>query len=108
MSYAALIERFDRHMSRIDEELRLSREAAERHAEMHERHAAMYEDTREFIREMTLRMHRDSDATIASLNANTEAFRTEMLDQRAQLRANTAAVLKMLDRLDDDRPRRGD
>ncbi|MBF6618757.1 MAG: hypothetical protein ITG02_00820 [Patulibacter sp.] len=100
MSYAALIERFDRHMDRIDEELRLSREAAERHA-------AMFDDTREFIREMTLRMHRDSDAMISTLNEHTEAFRAEMLehraerrDDRAQIQANTAAVLKMLDRMD--------
>ncbi len=86
-------------MSRIDEELRLSREA-------HERHAALYSDDREFIREMTLRMHRDSQALTTSLNVNTDKLLTAMLDQRAemrdsreQLRANTAAVLKVLDRL---------
>ncbi len=88
-------------MSRIDEELRLSREA-------HERHAALYADGREFIREMTLRMHRDNQALVTSLNVNTEKLVTAMVDQRAemrnsreQLRANTAAVLKVLDRLDD-------
>lgn len=108
MSYAALIERFDRHMTRIDEELRLSREASERQA-------AMYDDHREFIREMTLRVHRSaesfaqrmdtleersqrhSDATIRVL-----AEQSRMLaDQSDAVRANTAAVLAVLDRLDD-------
>ncbi len=140
MSYGALIKRFDRHMTRIDEELRLSREAYgrhaeaqerqadayqrhaemyDRHAEMYDRHAALYDDHREFIREMTLRIHRDRRATIEALQANTEMLRIQLTEQRtqarahheallaetadhrAQLHANTAAVLKMLDRLDD-------
>lgn len=95
MAYDELIERFDRHMVRIDEELRLSREAAARHAEMYDRHAEMYDrhagmfdDTREFIREMTLRIHRGTDAMVS-----------ELRDQRDATRANTQAVLRMLDRM---------
>ncbi len=69
-------------MTRIDEELRQSREAYQRHAEAHERHAEMFEDTRELIREMTLRMQRHSDTVIASRNAHTEAVLTEFLEPR--------------------------
>lgn len=144
----ALIERFDRHLVRIDEELRLFRETAERltatadrqtdafdrqasafdrqagafdrqaevldrqagaldrHTETSKRHAAMFEDTREFIREMTLRVHRGGQAMVEALNANTRVLHEELADGRGQIRANTAAILRVLDRLEEQDRRR--
>ncbi|WP_320672448.1 hypothetical protein [Patulibacter defluvii] len=68
-------------LDRIDEDVRLSREAAERHA-------AMFDDTREFIREMTLRMERGTNAMVA-----------EIADLRDIGRSQTEALLQVLDRL---------
>lgn len=150
MSDDPLIERFDRHLVRIDEELRLFREATERqtatasrqadtfdrqtdaldrqtdaldrqaaafdrqmatfdrHIETSERHAALFEDTREFIREMTLRIHRGGKSMVDALNANTRVLHDELADGRGQIRANTAAILRVLDRLEEqDRRREG-
>jgi hypothetical protein len=78
-------------------------DALGRRNETFDRHAAALEDTREFIREMTLWMRRSNDARIAALNALTERIQRlndESADSRRQIRMDTAAVLSMLDRLD--------
>ena len=67
-------------MAEVLEELQLSRqERAEAGAE--------HSDLREFIREMTLRIERGTQTMVA-----------ELRDLQDQTRANTAAVLAMLDR----------
>lgn len=121
MSYAALIERLDHQLARIDEELRLSREAYQRHAEMfdrraemydqhaqmYDRHAVMYDEHTAFIREMTLRIHRGAQIIARRLDRLEErserhgdAILRALEDHGSAIRANTAAILKALDRLD--------
>ena len=83
------LERIDRHMERgnelmadVREEMRLTRE--------------QYADQREFMRELTLRHERATQAVIRRLDAGTE----RLGDMGDQLRANTRAVLAVLDRLE--------
>lgn len=109
---------FDRHAAAFDRQAEaFDRQAAAfdrhtdafaRHTAKADQHAAMFEDTREFIREMTLRIHHGSTAVVEALNANTRVLHDELIDGRGQIRANTAAILRVLDRLEEqDRRREG-
>ena len=71
-----------RVLERIEEEIELTREEVRLSRQSRD-------DLRDYIREQTLRMERAAD-----LQAR------ESADMRDQLRANTAATWRMLDRLD--------
>jgi hypothetical protein len=60
------------------------------------------EDLRDFIREITLRHERATEAMVNRLEEQRLALvdmRAEIADQRKQIQANTQAVLSVLDRL---------
>jgi hypothetical protein len=76
------LERIDRHMADVREEMRLSRE--------------QYADQREFMRELTLRHERSTQAAVRTLDAQTR----RLDDMGDQIRADTRAVLAVLDRLE--------
>jgi hypothetical protein len=62
------------------------------------------EETREFNREILLRNEKVYTSVIADLERmgnRLEAGRREMEEWRKQIRANTEAVLRLLDRFDD-------
>jgi hypothetical protein len=59
-------------------------------------------DLRDFIREITLRHERATEAMVNRLEEQRLVFvdmRAEIADQRKQIQANTQAVLSVLDRL---------
>jgi hypothetical protein len=59
-------------------------------------------DLRDFIREITLRHERATEAMVNRLEEQRLALvdmRGEIADQRKQIQANTQAVLSVLDRL---------
>jgi chromosome segregation ATPase len=117
MADREFLERIDRHMERgnahmergnalmdeIREEMRLSREQAARHAEL-------YSDLRQFIRGMNERMNRALREQVAELRkvgdalsgqtAELRALRMEQRELREDSRAQTQALLRMLDRFD--------
>ena len=64
--------------------------------ELVEAEKARTEELREFNREILLRNEKVYTAVIAELNEHT----AEIREQRAQIRANTRAVLSVLDRLE--------
>jgi hypothetical protein len=83
------MERIDAHMERgnqlmgeVREEMRLSRE----------QHA----DLRQFIRDMTLRMHKDGEAHAKAIDANT----TVLVELREDIIATRKGMFQVLDRLD--------
>ena len=69
----------------IEEELRLLREEHREHVRAYRE---LVDDSHEFTREMVLRVHRIGIAQVRALD-----------DLRDQVRANTRAVLSVLDRL---------
>ncbi len=71
---------------RASEELRLLREQHEAHIRAYRE---LVEESREFTREMILRMQRQGIAQVRALD-----------DMRDEIRANTRAVLSVLDRLE--------
>jgi hypothetical protein len=93
---AGFLDRIDRHMERgnelmagVREEMRLSRaQAAE--------HARLYADLRQFMREMTLRVQRIAREEIRELRE----LREEHRDLHEQSRAQTQALLRVIDRMD--------
>ena len=76
------MERGNELMEEIREEMRLSREQRERSDEM-------FADLRTFMREITLRVERGGREMVA-----------EMRDLRAEGRAQTQALMRMIDRMD--------
>ena len=121
-------DRRDDVLEEIRDELRLNREErreaaaqaerhaaqAERHAAQAERHAAMFEDTREFIREQTVRVDRafrelslEIRGLAAEVRASGEFTRraiveaiTEIRERREESHAQTQALLRLIDRMD--------
>lgn len=86
--------RGEQQMARIEEEMRLSR------AE-HERSRKVHEGLREFIREQTLRMEKAAALQARGLDAlerRMEQMGQRLDDMRDQIRANTEATWRMLDR----------
>jgi hypothetical protein len=88
----AVVAREDEVLSRIEEEIRLLREEHHLLREEHREHVRAYrelaDDSHEFTREMVLRVQRSGIAQVRALD-----------DLRDQVRANTRAVLSVLDRL---------
>ena len=76
--------------------------------------SAKREEQRQFIREMTLRVQKSSEASIRSIDANTrtlEELAASIRDQRREFReeyeAHRGTLLAILDRLDLIDPRQG-
>jgi methyl-accepting chemotaxis protein len=89
--------RIDASLTRIDETLERQTEAFDRHAAAFERHAVAFERQSEaFARqEQALAlMARGFERNIAALDALTKV----LADMSDQIRANTQAVLRLLDR----------
>jgi hypothetical protein len=82
------VDRSDELMEAIREELRLSREELRLSREQRTRSDELFADTREFIREQTVRLQRYF-----------ERHERALADMSDQLRANTAATWAMVDLL---------
>jgi hypothetical protein len=121
--------RSDEFMREIGEEVALTREEVRLSREQRERSDAMHADLRDFIREMIAGMERSGRETSRALAAQTAAFqefvtevrnemreqreemrkqgeatREELRDRREESRAQTNALLRMLDRLGGPEP----
>jgi chromosome segregation ATPase len=106
----ALMERGNTLMGEIREEMRLSREEARLSREQAARHAELYSDLRQFIRDMNARMNRAMREQVAELRkvgdalggqtAELRELRMEQRELRQDSRAQTQALLRMLDRFD--------
>ena len=107
MAEREVLDRIDAHMARgnelmegVREEMRLSREERERSREWF---GGLYSDFREFTRELTLRSERVAREQIAELRALRTGFQAitdELRDMRNETRAQTRAILRVLDKLD--------
>ena len=101
-------ERWDRRLERSDEllaeirvEVALTRDEVRLSREQRERSDAMHADLRDFIRQMIARMERSGRDTSEALRAQTAELRrfgAEMSDIREESRAQTNAILRLLDR----------
>ncbi len=105
-------------MAEIREEMRLSREQRDRAEAAAERHAQEHLDTRDFMRQLILRMERFSREQVAEMRALTrivsaqttalerfgDEMRAELREQREESRAQRGALLRILDKLDGGEP----
>jgi flagellar biosynthesis regulator FlaF len=80
----------------LAEELRRNREAFERNRDVLERSREESEDLRAFIRDINMRNERVWREVLRELQAGQKA----LADLRDEIKANTQAVLSVLDRLD--------
>ena len=108
------MERMDGHMARMDVHMARGNEAMERGNEVvarveeeiritREFHATVLEDFREHSRQMILRVERlgrDELRELARMNDELERQGAEQRDLRDENRAQTRALLAVLDRLD--------
>lgn len=120
MKRRELSEKVERHLERGEEEMRLSRAAAERNTDAHERsrlafervmaaldrHDELIEETKLFIRDMNRRGERVVQDLVrgnaefsAEQKKRTDEIVAEMRDARQESRAHRQAILAMLDRL---------
>lgn len=100
MAGSDILERIDAHLARGHEEFRLNREFQ----------AKALEDWKEFTRTMVLRVERLGREELRALsrmndglermNDELRGFGAEQRDLRAESRAQTEALLRMIDRLD--------
>ncbi len=110
MTEADILERLDAHLAhngtvleRIDEEMRATREFHRQlHTDTREYNGRLLADFRQFTRDMIVRMERlgrEEALELRRLGEEQRAFRDEQKDLRAESRAQTQALLRMIDRL---------
>jgi septal ring factor EnvC (AmiA/AmiB activator) len=91
-----LMERIDRSLGRIDEEIRLTREEVRLSRKSRD-------DLHDFIQEQTRRMERAAEhqgRELAKIGTAMDRAIERLDDMGDQIRANTEATWRMLDRLD--------
>jgi hypothetical protein len=103
MAEREVLDRIDAHMARgnelleeVREEMRLSREERELSREL-------FGDMRDFMSEVTVRVERvarEQIAELRKLGRGFEAVTEELRDMRGETRAQTRAILRVLDKLD--------
>lgn len=97
---AALIEVFDTRLERNDQVIERNTKAFERNVQASERNAQAFERNAQAFERNTKAFERHSRAgghTVAAL----KSIRDEIADGRDERRAQTQALLRMLDRLDE-------
>lgn len=100
MTEAEFFERFDRHLERNSAVLeRVEREVAHTREEV-QRSREAHEDLRTFMRDITTRNEKVWREVMTGLVEVRKGLRESLTDMNDAVRANTAAVLKMLDRLE--------
>jgi hypothetical protein len=89
-----------RLLAKIDQEIELTRQAVERSTEEISLSRQAREGDREYMRELTVRNERVFRDLSASIQAGTREILEEVREGREEQRAQTQALLRLIDRMD--------
>ena len=90
----------NRLLAKIDQEIELTRQAVERSSEEISLSREALEGDREYMRELTLRNERVFRDLSAGIRAGTREILEEVREGREEQRAQTQALLRLIDRMD--------
>jgi hypothetical protein len=90
----------NRLLAKIDQEIELTRQAVERSSEEISLSREAREGDREYMRELTLRNERVFRDLSAGIRAGTREILEEVREGREEQRAQTQALLRLIDRMD--------
>ena len=90
----------NRLLAKIDQEIELTRQAVERSSEEISLSREAPEGDREYMRELTLRNERVFRDLSAGIRAGTREILEEVREGREEQRAQTQALLRLIDRMD--------